>query len=73
MFSTLVERNDDTLVTIKRRLAVHAEETEPVISYFRDRDMHFRFDVKKGVKDTPELLAQIMKHLGRKEDKDALF
>ena len=72
-FPLLVERNDDTLVTIKRRLAVHAEETEPVISYFRDRDMHFRFDVKKGVKDTPELLAQIMKHLGRKEDKDALF
>ena len=59
----LVERSDDTPTTIKRRFEVHAEETEPVLSYFRDRNMYLRFDVKKGVKDTRELLTLITDRL----------
>ena len=59
----LVERSDDTPTTIKHRFAVHNKESEPVISYFREHDRLMSFSVKKGVKDTPELLDLILDRL----------
>lgn len=59
----LLERTDDTPSTIKHRFEVHTQETEPVISYFRERGMLMTFDVKKGVKDTPQLLDRILSRL----------
>ena len=46
----LLERTDDTPTTIKHRFEVHTQETEPVISYFRECGMLMTFDVKKGLK-----------------------
>jgi adenylate kinase len=39
------------------------DETRPVISYFEDRDLLVAFDVKKGVRDTPDLLHLITSSL----------
>jgi adenylate kinase len=36
---TLVQRADDNEETIRNRLEVYQEQTEPLIAYYRDRDM----------------------------------
>jgi adenylate kinase len=42
--SALVQRDDDKPETIRKRLAVYHEQTEPLISYYEDRGLLRRFD-----------------------------
>ena len=42
--STLVQRDDDKPETIRKRLAVYHEQTEPLVEYYEDRDLLRRFD-----------------------------
>ena len=42
--SRLVQRDDDQPDTIRRRLAVYHEQTEPLVSYYEDRELLRRFD-----------------------------
>jgi adenylate kinase len=42
--SKLVQRDDDRPDTIRRRLAVYHEQTEPLVAYYEERDLLRRFD-----------------------------
>jgi adenylate kinase len=42
--SRLVQRDDDKPETIRRRLSIYHEQTEPVIEWFEDRGVLRRFD-----------------------------
>jgi adenylate kinase len=42
--SPLVQRDDDTPETVKRRLSVYHEQTEPLLSHFEERGVLRRFD-----------------------------
>ncbi|WP_228430701.1 adenylate kinase [Baekduia soli] len=42
--SRLVQRDDDKPDTIRKRLSVYHEQTEPLVAYYDDRDLLRRFD-----------------------------
>jgi adenylate kinase len=42
--SKLIQRDDDQPETIRKRLAVYHDETEPLIEYYEGRDLLRRFD-----------------------------
>ena len=42
--SRLVQRDDDKPETVKRRLAVYHDQTEPLINYYEDQGLLRRFD-----------------------------
>jgi adenylate kinase len=42
--SPLIQRDDDKPETIRKRLAVYHEQTEPLVEYYEDRDLLRRFD-----------------------------
>jgi adenylate kinase len=42
--SRLVQRDDDKPDTIRKRLAVYHDQTEPLVKYYEDRDLLRRFD-----------------------------
>jgi adenylate kinase len=42
--SRLVQRDDDQPETIRKRLAVYHEQTEPLVEYYEGRDLLRRFD-----------------------------
>jgi adenylate kinase len=42
--SELVQRDDDKPETIRKRLAVYHQQTEPLVKYYEDRDLLRRFD-----------------------------
>jgi adenylate kinase len=42
--SKLVQREDDRPETIRRRLAVYHDQTEPLVAYYEGRDLLRRFD-----------------------------
>jgi adenylate kinase len=42
--SPLIQREDDRPETIRKRLAVYHEQTEPLVKYYEDRDLLRRFD-----------------------------
>jgi adenylate kinase len=42
--SELVQRDDDKPETIRKRLAVYHDQTEPLVQYYEDRDLLRRFD-----------------------------
>ena len=52
----LYTRDDDTIVSIKNRLRVYKEQTEPLIAYYRDRGLLREIDSSKSPEDS---LAQI--------------
>ena len=42
--SPLIQRDDDKPETIKKRLAVYHDQTEPLVGYYEDHDLLRRFD-----------------------------
>lgn len=50
--SRLVQRDDDRAETVRRRLDVYHEKTEPLVAYYEDRGLLRRFD---GVRDPGEV------------------
>jgi adenylate kinase len=42
--SRLIQRDDDRPETVRKRLAVYHEQTEPLIEWYQDRDLLVRFD-----------------------------
>ncbi|KAL7469848.1 hypothetical protein ACHAXS_010095 [Conticribra weissflogii] len=45
------KRDDDTAKTIRKRMGVYHEQTEPVLNYWREKDSLLRFVPYNGVKD----------------------
>jgi adenylate kinase len=55
----LIQRDDDNMDTIMKRLNVYEKENQPLVDYFREKNILYTFDVKRGIKDTPQLLQLI--------------
>ena len=56
--SELFQREDDKAETVIRRIRVYLEQTEPLISYYRERKLLFEVDGTKPIEQvTIELLA----------------
>jgi len=49
--SRLIQRDDDQEETVRRRLAVYHEQTEPLVGYYEDRGLLRRFDGKRPQDD----------------------
>ena len=58
--SELYQRDDDKAETVKRRIRVYLEQTEPLIDYYRKRDLLIEVDGTKPIEQvTEELLAAL--------------
>lgn len=56
--SELFQREDDKAETVSRRIRVYLEQTEPLISYYRERNLLFEVDGTQPIEHvTAELLA----------------
>jgi adenylate kinase len=49
--SKLVQRDDDQPDTIRNRLAVYHDQTEPLVAYYEERDLLRRFDGSRSPTD----------------------
>jgi adenylate kinase len=56
----LFQRDDDQEATIRKRLAVYAEQTEPLVSYYRNAGLLMELD---GMQQIADIQRQIMSRL----------
>lgn len=63
----LYQRQDDKEEVVKARLDTYKRETEPLIQFYGDVGILVNFDVKKGVRDLPDITALIDSHLNAPE------
>jgi adenylate kinase len=54
------QRKDDTEATISHRLSVYHQQTEPLISFYRKRNLLIEID---GIKNIEDIFASIKSHL----------
>ena len=60
--SELYQRDDDKSDTVKRRIQVYLEQTAPLITYYRERDILFEIDGSQPIEQvTAALLAVVAK------------
>jgi adenylate kinase len=55
----LEQRADDTEAVVKDRLVIYNRDTSPLIAHYRQQGKLQDFAVKKGLDDTPRLLAEL--------------
>lgn len=60
----LVIRDDDTEKVISARMKEYDAKTKPLLDEYKKKGSLINFEVKKGVKDYPALLAQVKPKLG---------
>jgi adenylate kinase len=62
---SLIQRDDDQEATVRQRLAVYREQTEPLIGYYGARAQHsdLRYVVVDGLGDVREISAEIVSKL----------
>jgi adenylate kinase len=46
--SRLIQRDDDKPETVRKRLAVYHDQTEPLIDWYEDKDLLMRFDGRRS-------------------------
>ncbi len=61
----VVQREDDTEDAIKRRLALYEEQTEPLISWYLERDMLVSID---GLGSPDEVTQRLVRSIDRRRD-----
>jgi adenylate kinase len=64
----LIQRDDDKPETVKRRLAVYHEKTEPVISYYDERGVLRRFDGTRSPTEVHDHIRATLATLRLEED-----
>jgi len=52
----LVQRPDDTVEVVARRLETYHQQTEPVIDYYREHNTVFDIDANKSADETTEMI-----------------
>ncbi|TAM57779.1 adenylate kinase [bacterium] len=63
--TALVQRSDDTLETVKRRMAVYDEQTAPLIEYYRKQGNLIAIHAERPVTDvTAEILTALSERQG---------
>ncbi len=56
----LYQRDDDKEETIKNRLKVYREQTEPLVDYYRKKDILFEIDGEKSVEEVNKEISEIL-------------
>jgi len=56
----LIQREDDNEDTIRSRLDVYRQQTEPVIDYYRERGKLKTIEAEGGIDDVYERLLQVL-------------
>jgi adenylate kinase len=64
----LVQRDDDREETVRKRLAVYHEQTEPLISYYEERGLLRRFDGTQSPDDVHAHIRAAISTLLREEE-----
>ena len=64
-FGEVVQRDDDTEESIRRRLRLYERETEPIITWYLERDMLVTID---GSGDTDDVTARLIRAIDRRRD-----
>jgi adenylate kinase len=64
----LIQRDDDKPETVKRRLAVYHEKTEPVIAYYDERGILRRFDGTRSPTEVHDHIRATLATLRLEED-----
>ncbi|MFO7951340.1 MAG: adenylate kinase [Bacillota bacterium] len=59
----LYQRDDDTLETVKERLEVYKNQTEPLINYYKDKGLISFIDGNKNIDDVFEQINNVLKAL----------
>ena len=60
---TLIQREDDHPDVIKKRLQVYYEETEPLLSFYRQKDISFyEIDASKTLEEVTEDIRKVISH-----------
>ncbi|MNI42309.1 adenylate kinase [compost metagenome] len=59
--SDIIQRKDDSEETVKERLAVYERQTQPLIEYYKEKDL---LSVVDGTKAINEVFESICKILG---------
>ena len=54
--SGLIQRRDDMADTVKERLRVYHAQTEPIIEFYRSREILLVFDASAGIAETTEMI-----------------
>jgi adenylate kinase len=54
--SRLIQRDDDRPETVRKRLAVYHEQTEPLIAWYDGRDLLMRFDGSRSPDEVHDLI-----------------
>lgn len=57
---TLIQRCDDKAETIRRRMRVYADQTGPVVNYYRSRGQLFSVNGDDGIEETFERVVQTL-------------
>ena len=57
----LIQRKDDNEETIKTRLAIYSEQTEPLIEYYKKRNLLITIDSNKSAEHTTNLIVEALK------------
>ncbi|MDA3802997.1 MAG: adenylate kinase [Patescibacteria group bacterium] len=60
-------RSDDNLKTIKNRLKVYKERTEPLLDYYKEQDKLYTIDGRKTIKQIGKDIKKIIKEYKQKE------
>jgi adenylate kinase len=60
----LIQRDDDKEETVRKRLAVYHEQTQPLVDYYAAPEQHVKFSSIKGVGSVDEISAKIFAILG---------
>jgi adenylate kinase len=64
----LIQRDDDKPETVKHRLAVYHEQTEPVIAYYEERSILRRFDGARSPTEVHDHIRATLATLRLEED-----
>ena len=60
---TLIQREDDHPDVIKKRLEVYYDETEPLLSFYRQKDISFyEIDASKTLEEVTEDKRKVISH-----------
>ena len=60
---TLIQREDDHPDVIKKRLEVYYDETEPLLSFYRQKDISFyEIDASKTLEEVTEDIRKVISH-----------
>jgi adenylate kinase len=60
----LIQRDDDKEETVRKRLAVYHEQTQPLVDYYAAPEQNVKFSSIKGIGSVEEISAKIFAILG---------